>query len=241
VDAAPLRAGRRRTRPLVSVVLTVFDGERYLAESIRSVLCQTYTNFELIVVDDGSSDGSADVAASFGGALRLIRQANAGHGAALNRGIAVARGAVLAFQDADDLWIETKLARQIAALQAEPRLDLVFGHVQQFYSPDLDADLRRGTLCRDEALPGVCTIAAAVRRPSFDRVGPFETHWRVGAFMSWYLRAREAGLRARVLDDVVAHRRLHAANHGRTMRGALIDRVRILKASLDRRRAAGAD
>src|SRR5690349_2600271 len=96
--------------PLVSVVIPVFDGEAYLAAAIESALAKTYARVEVIVVDDGSTDGSASVAARYD--VRLVRQSNRGVSAACNAGVEAARGELIAFLDADDLWPPERLEIQ---------------------------------------------------------------------------------------------------------------------------------
>ena len=224
---------------MVSVVIPVYNCERYLTEAIESVLAQTYPNREIIVVDDGSTDGSGQKARQFGSAVRYIFQPWAGLAAALNRGVGLARGSFFAFLDADDLWVEDALRLHMAAFVADLGLDIVFGQVEQFHSPELDTVTKSKTYCPAGLTPGYLKGTMMVRRPAFERVGPFETNWRVGQFISWYLRATEMGLRTLMLPDLVLRRRLHETNMGIRERGAAIDYVRILKASLDRRRAAG--
>ena len=104
--------------PRVAVVVPVFDGERHLAATLASVAAQTLPAHEVIVVDDGSRDASAEVAARAG--ARVVRQANAGPGAARNRGVAATDCELVAFLDADDLFAPDKLARQVEALRAAP-------------------------------------------------------------------------------------------------------------------------
>jgi glycosyltransferase involved in cell wall biosynthesis len=223
---------------LVSVIVPVFDGARYLAEAVESVLAQAYEPLEILVVDDGSTDETARVAGGLP-SVRYVFQEHAGIGAARNHGVAMARGGVFAFLDADDVWLPEKLACQMAVLREDPSVDIVFGHVEEFVSaePDVDRGGRRGPA--GEAVRGCIPSAMAVRRESFERVGPFETNWRVGEFASWLLRAREMGLTVRIPPDVVARRRVHGENHGIRQRQALQDYVRIIKRSLDRRRAGG--
>ncbi|HUC07767.1 MAG TPA: glycosyltransferase family A protein, partial [Solirubrobacterales bacterium] len=96
------------SRPLVSVVIPAFDAERFLGESIESVLAQTYAPLETIVVDDGSNDGTVAVASAYS-EVTVIEQANAGPSAARNRGFAASSGDFIAFQDADDLMTPDKL------------------------------------------------------------------------------------------------------------------------------------
>ena len=99
------------TKPnLISCIVPVFNGERYLAEALDSILAQTWRPLEVIVVDDGSTDGTAHIAAGYGAEVSYIHQANAGPAAARNRGLDAARGEFIAFLDADDLWHKDKLS-----------------------------------------------------------------------------------------------------------------------------------
>ncbi len=101
-------------------MIPAFNAEPYIAETVASVLEQTLAPAEVLVIDDGSSDRTAELARAFGGAIRCIPQPRAGIGAALNRGIELARGVLIAFVDADDLWVPEKLALQLGALHSRP-------------------------------------------------------------------------------------------------------------------------
>ena len=103
--------------PTVSVVIPVYNGENYLRLAIESVLCQTFQDFEIIVVDDGSKDSTPDVVQSFGSRVRYVRQENAGVAAAVNHGIRWARGRYFAWLSHDDLYAPEKLSEQLRALQ----------------------------------------------------------------------------------------------------------------------------
>ncbi len=222
--------------PLVSVIVPVYNGAAYLAEALASVQAQSYRPIEVIVVDDGSTDASGDVARRATPQARVLHQANQGAGAARNRGVAEATGELLAFLDQDDVWVGEKLRWQVAALDADPTLDLAFGHVQQFLSPDLDVSLRARLSCPDHPQPGLLPSALLIRRAAFERIGPFERGWRVAEWAAWYTRSVDHGLRSVMLPQVVARRRLHAANTGLTARDAAPEYARLLKARLDRRR-----
>ena len=186
-------------------------------------------------MDDGSTDNSAAVAAAYP-AVRLVAQPNQGTAAARNHGVRLARGDYLAFLDQDDVWAGDKLAHQIDAFQARPDLDMVFGQVQPFFSPDWDAADRGGLYCPAEPVTGYLPSALLVRRAAFLAVGPFETGWRLGEWAEWFTRARDQGLREWVVPHVVAWRRLHASNKGLLDHAARGEYARLLKASLDRRR-----
>jgi glycosyltransferase involved in cell wall biosynthesis len=220
----------------VSVIVPVYNGELYLAEAIESILAQTYQPFEVIIVDDGSTDRSSQIARSFGSPVEYCYQPNSGTAAARNRGIESAGGNHLAFLDADDLWLKDKLKHQVAAFLAQGDLDLVSGHVEQFYSTDVEESVRKSMHCPEGQIPSCVMGASLIKRDSFLRVGWFETEFILGADLSWYIRAREAGLQMKILSQVVMRRRLHQTNKGVTQGSFASHRLQILKASLDRRR-----
>ncbi len=227
-----------KNNSLVSVIIPVYNCERYLGDAIESALRQTYRPLDIIVVDDGSTDNSDPAARRFGPPVRYCSQTHAGIGAARNRGTEVARGRYLAFLDADDLWTEDKLALQTAAFDRDPGLHIALGHVRHFHSPDLPEAAKQKIHCPPEAMPGYSCSTMLVTREAFSRVGPFEVGWQVGEFIDWYARARQTGLKSILLPDVLLRRRLHAANQGIVRRQARTDYVRVVKAALDRRRNA---
>src|SRR5262245_44059625 len=114
-----------RAQPLVSVVIPTYNSCRFLIETVESALAQSYPHVEVVVVDDGSTDDTAAVLAPYQSRLRYVYQQNQGPSAARNRGIAEARGELLAFLDADDIWLPDKVARQVDALGRAPRAGLV--------------------------------------------------------------------------------------------------------------------
>lgn len=113
-------------RPLVSVVIAAYNAEAYLEDTLRAALAQTYSPLEVVVVDDGSKDGTAALVRERFPDVHLIQQENAGQAAARNRGVEEARGEVIAFLDADDLWLPEKIARQMDVLSAHPDAALVY-------------------------------------------------------------------------------------------------------------------
>lgn len=219
----------------VSVVIAVHNGERYLADAIGSVLAQRYPALEIHVVDNASTDGTGEVARSFP-SVRYHRLEEKGLAKALNYGIDHSTGALLAFLDADDLWTPNRLSWQLEALAREPELDIVFGHIEQFVSPELDEATKARLAVRNERVPGRHKGAMVIRAESFRRVGPFAPTVDMGDFLDWYMRARDLALREIVLPEIVMRRRIHTTNMGRTDRAKRVEYARILKRSLDRRR-----
>jgi len=219
----------------VSVVIPVYNGKQYLGEAIKSVLAQSYRLMEIIVVDDGSTDGSVQIVRQFEG-VSYHHQTNRGAASARNLGVHLARGEFIAFLDADDLWAVDKLVRQITAFRSDSYLDIVFGYVKQFYSQELGDDIKKRLRIPVETLPGLHVGTMLIKRGAFLRVGSFVTNWEIGEFVDWYARAMEQGLKTRMLSDTVMRRRLHKTNQGVIKAHHRKAYVHVLKAVLDRRR-----
>lgn len=224
--------------PDVTVMITVYNGVTYLAEAIESVLRQTYQPLELIVIDDGSDDGSGEVATRYLSSLRYEYHARMGMGAARNLALSLAQGRYLTFLDADDRFSPDAIALQMDAFAQDPSLDIVYGHLREFLSPDFDPSLARKFRPAADKLANRLANGTLIRREASLRIGPFATNLKVGLGIDWSLRIKEQGLKSRTLDDIVMERRLHANNNGRRERDANLEFVQILKASLDRRRMA---
>jgi glycosyltransferase involved in cell wall biosynthesis len=219
----------------ISVIIPVYNGERYIAEAIESVLAQECPQIEIIAVDDGSTDRTAELLRSYAN-VRYLYQPREGVSAARNSGIKCSTGELFAFLDADDIWTKDKLKIQTSLLRANPGLDMVFGQVEQFYSPELEESLKGRINLIADKMPGYLPGAMLIKRNSFLRVGLFNDGFRIGEFIDWYLRAVDYGLKSSLVPEVVLKRRIHDANTGIKERDSRKDYLRVLKASLDRRR-----
>jgi len=224
------------TAPLVSCIVPVFNGELYLADALDSVLAQTYRPLQLIVSDDGSTDGTAGIAATYGERIVYLRERNAGPAAARNRGLRAAQGSFVAFLDADDLWAPEKLEEQMERFDAQPALELCCAYVRNCPDPSAaragSADPRTSQVIRS------CTIISLLaRRRVFDAVGAFDPALPVGEDTEWFLRAAHAGAVREVVPRVLAYHRVHpgslSARHAQACRDALLDNV---KGLIERRR-----
>ena len=227
-----------KDNPLVSVIIPVFNYQLYLGEAIESVLSQTYRHLEVIVVDDGSTDRSGEVAKSFAGrGVRYSHQDNAGIGPARNKGVELARGEFLAFLDADDRWPEEKIERQLRAFERDPSLEMCFGQAVQLQTgPAWEAGVKDNQLPETGKVPGMVPGTMIIKRDAFDRVGKFPGGLKVGEFIDWYARAVELRVRSVVLPDLFLWRRIHDSNQGVRERQSISDYARVLKAKLDRGR-----
>lgn len=128
----------------VSVIIPVHNGERYLGEAIASVRRQSVSPIEIVIVDDGSTDGTAALADALGSDIRLIRQPHSGVTVSRNRGIRAARGDLIAFLDCDDMWTDDKLATQVPILLEHSDIQIALGHIRRMWIPLL-AMVRRAT------------------------------------------------------------------------------------------------
>jgi glycosyltransferase involved in cell wall biosynthesis len=223
----------------VSCIIPVYNGAAFIGEAIESVLTQTFSPIELVVVDDGSEDETNKVVRSFGSAVIYLRQSNAGPAAARNRGVDASSGNYLSFLDADDLWVEDKIERQLAAFRADPTLDYCIGGMENF------CQVEEGTPACDEpegarvkgVVKGYSPVTLLVRRTFFDKVGPFDPAFPDAEDWEWFVRAHDAGGKCHVIETTLTRRRLHGKN--RTVGRALELRqalVPVLYASLQRRR-----
>jgi glycosyltransferase involved in cell wall biosynthesis len=209
------RNGRRRDRDNVALlslgvtcVVLVHNGERYVGAAIESILAQTHRPLEVVVVDNASTDASAAVAREFGEPVRVLHRDDRRQAAGRNLGIRAARFPLVAFLDADDLFRQTKLERQVARFVARPELELSLCTAENFWEESLADEQRRyEALGRTRATHAWGT--ALVRRDVFDRVGMIDESRLHGDHLEWFMRAAEAGVVVEVLPDVLMLRRMH--------------------------------
>lgn len=230
--------------PKISVIVAVYNGENYLREAINSVLTQDYPNIELVVVNDGSSDGTARlledyVLKNYAGRTTIAHQSNQGLGPARNAGIGQATGEYFAFLDHDDWWATAKLKKQMQLMRSADNDPLVFSYVAQFLCPTLSEEKQQQIRVDTQPMPGPVAGTLLVSRQRFDEVGEFWKQNESGDFIDWYLRATDLNLPMVMCPEVHLYRRIHRSNMGR--QPDKYDRrayLKALKSSLDRRRNA---
>lgn len=211
---------------LVSVIVPVYNGADFLGEALESLRAQSHSCWEAIVVDDGSSDGSRNIAAALArgdARIRAFQQSNRGASAARNRGLEECSGEFIQFLDADDRLCPRKLSAQVRYLRAHPEVDIVTGDARYFdaagWRDDLGpwppgADLVAELLLRNH----LCINSPLLRRRALARVGGFRSHTpsgeRVYGCEDWdlWLRAALSGCRFAYVPGVVAHNRWHSGN-----------------------------
>ena len=238
------------SHPLVSVVIPAYNAERFLGEALESVAAQTYSAVETIVVDDGSSDRTAEVAATYDG-VKLIAQENAGPSAARNRGFAACSGAIVAFHDSDDAMTSDKLEVQVGHLLdnagvgcvlAEQELLIEAGAELPFWAEG--TEVPTVMTAKPEELadePDVHTMTMVVRREAFERIGGFDEEMRMAEDVDWLLRASEANVGIARLPRVLLRRRVHPDSLTQDPAAGRAGHFLALKKRIDRQRARAAD
>jgi glycosyltransferase involved in cell wall biosynthesis len=218
--------------PTISCIVPVYNGAEYLPEALDSILRQTLPVTEIIVVDDGSTDATAEVAARYLPRIRYMRQENRGPASARNTGIRACSGNFISFLDADDTWHRKKIELQMDALQADSGSGICLASVQNFWIEALAHERER---LKDHpfAKPvlGYVCQALLARRGVFDHVGGFDETLRIGEDTDWFDRVRAAGIRQVALADVLVNRRIHGKNisyemyRSKDARAALLENV----------------
>jgi len=191
----------------LSVIMAVYNGEKFLEEALESILNQTRPSDEIIVIDDGSTDATPSILKNYTGKIVCLAQSNQGVWAARNHAVQKASGSFYSFMDADDISEPDRFARQMKALESEPGLDMVFGHMVQFKDSP-------GARAVSEPQPARAPGSLTVRREAFHRAGFFETRWKTAGFLHWCMTCDMQGLTYKMLPEVVLRRRIHGENSG---------------------------
>jgi len=237
-----------QTAPTVSVIMPVYEGERFIAEALHSLLAQHRPPDEIVVVDDGCTDRSIEVVHSVlqgmhrepddAPNVRIIHRTNGGPAAARNTGIANTHHELIAFHDADDIALPGWLEGAMARLAADPTLSAVVGRQELLIEPGARLPAWMDPAEDDSPHQGHHVMNMVVRRAAIDLVGPFDESLRIAEDTDLVLRMTDAGLGVAFVDDVVVQRRIHnssltqdAAAFRRGQFEALARRVRRKKVS----------
>ena len=222
--------------PLVSVIIPVYNGARYLGAALESVFAQTYREFEVIVVDDGSTDESGVIAQGFPD-VRYLQQTNQGVAAARNHGLEAARGEFFAFLDQDDLWTPDKLKLQVEYLLSHPDVGYTLTQQKYFLDPGgtLPAWFRKELF--DSVHTGWVLGTLVVRRTIFEQIGNFATGYSAANDSDWFFRAKAAAIPMAVMPELLLLKRIHDANDSARAKEILSELLKVVKTSLNRQRS----
>jgi len=221
--------------PLVSAIIPVYNGERHLSDALDSILSQDYKPIEIIVVDDGSTDSSADIARTYS-EVQYIYQPNQGPSTARNTGVIATQGELIAFLDADDVWLPNKLSAQVSYLMSHPEIGFVVAKRRMHIENGIEKPpWYRKHLFEEES---VCFFPSAmvVRRSVFEKAGYWNPCFRFGETGEWLTRVNDAGISYAILPETLLVMRIHDRNltyHLDEVRSGILS---ALKASVDRKR-----
>lgn len=223
-------------QPLVSVIMAVRNGERFLAQAIESVLAQDYQTIEILLIDGQSNDRTAEIARSFP-RIGYMLQPDRGIPNAYNLGVQSAAGEFLAFLSHDDLWMPDKISCQLEMLIKNPLLGYCVAQTQFFL--DEGCDFPSHAL-REEILvqPTLIRIMESVmfRKTVFERVGLFNPTYTTAEDVDWFVRAEDLGIQCGVVHKVLLHKRIHAANTSVYARENMRNVFDVLRRSARRKR-----
>lgn len=223
----------------VSIVIPAWNAARFLADAIDSLLGQDPRPAEILVIDDGSTDDTDAVMTRYAGdPVRCFRQDNRGPAAARNRGVKLARHAIVGFLDADDLWTPGSLREQLAVLCENPAVTAVKGMTQVL---ELVQTASGETGWVEAGSPFLFANFGGTlyRREVFERVGPIDEALKFSEDIDWLLRARELGVSIRVLQVVTQYHRRHGANMTADRSPQEMNMLKVMKMAIDRKRKAG--
>ena len=216
-----------KENPLVSVIIPVYNGEKYVAYALESVFKQDYQPLEVILVDDGSTDRTAEIIGKYDN-VHYIYQTNQGVSSARNTGVAASSGEIIAFLDSDDYWPLNRLTVSVRYFQQHPEIGYVLGKQMMFVESGcpVPAWVKAEWLTVPQDASNTAVLVG--RRVAFDRVGLFNKDYRGGEDTEWLVRASEVGVPMARLSEVVLHRRIHGGNlsvHMIQMRKANLMRI----------------
>ena len=221
--------------PLISVIIPVYNGARFIEEAVDNVLSQNYPRIEIIIVDDGSKDDTEKIVESLDVDVRFFRQPNSGASSARNRGIRDTSGQFIAFLDVDDLWPENNLRHLAEELLTNEDVDVAhgYGQLMEFNS---DSNSYEYVGNPKEAFPFYIG-AGLYRKSAFEEVGLFDVDLDFAEDTDWYNRANELGLNVKRLDEVTLYVRRHDQNMTRGKNLVELNTLRVFKKALDRKRS----
>lgn len=223
------------TSPLVSVIIPVYNGERYLADTLRSVLAQDYRPMEVLVIDDGSTDRSGEIARGFA-EVRCLQQHNQGAAIARNVGIEHARGDLLAFLDADDSWMPNKLSLQVRYLLDHPETTFVLARQRIV----LDEGVEKPSWLKEELLTndsiGYLPSTLLTRKSIFAQIGMFDPRAVPSEDAEWFFRAKDAGVPMGVVQEVLLEKRVHDSNLSHRTEASQARLLQMIRESVVRQR-----
>lgn len=224
----------------ISVIIPAFNAADTIAETLDSVHMQSYQAMEIIVIDDGSADQTAQIARKHNSEPKVISSSNQGAASALNTGIGSALGDLIAFVDADDLWHKSKLEMQSAILRDNPETGLVFSYMEAFLCPSVSPEVARRLVYPQGPQPGYVIGTLMTRRSIFEQNGVLDTALKTGYFIDWFSRVDSEGIKYSILTHTHLKRRVRQGTLGQRRinenGGLSSDFIEIARRAINRKR-----
>jgi len=221
--------------PLVSVIVPVLNGDRFLDQALQSIFNQSYRNFEIILVDGNSTDDTKAIAISYP-EINYICQTNQGIANAHNIGIEAAKGEFIAFLSHDDLWTTDKLTTQINNLLEHAHLQYTIARVKFFLEAghSIPKGFRPNLLEGDHIAYGLESLV--VRKDLFQIVGNFSSEFSIAIDVDWYARAKDSQVEMSIINKVLLHKRIHNSNTSLNIEVNNQNLLKLLSHSIKRKR-----
>ena len=221
--------------PLVSVIIPVYNGEDFLAEAIQSILNQDYSNYEIWVMDNGSTDRTREVAQSFP-QVQYRYSPIPNVAMAYNQGISLSNGDYIAFLDRDDIWVPHKLTRQVQFLEQEKEHGAVVGLQKIYLQPGYKKPHWLKQAMLETPQFAYLPSALMIRRQTFSIIGCFNPAFPFCSDTAWFFKAKYEGVKVGMIEEVLIHRRIHSENTSNQCTGLQKDLLSTIHASLKERR-----
>lgn len=232
-DAVDEALEEEKDLPLVSVIIPVYNGEKFIEGAVQNVLDQKYPALEIIIINDGSTDNSGTIIENLDTDIRYFDKGNTGPSRARNFGIKDATGKYIAFLDVDDLWPENNLSHLVRELEQNPDLDIVRGFAQLFRDTE---NGEKEYLGNPKEAYRFYIGAALYRASVFNEVGLFDPTLLFGEDTDWYNRAVEKNISTKWLDEITLFVRRHGENMTEGKNLVQLNKLKTIKRALDRKR-----
>ena len=196
--------------PKIAIIMPVYNAAAFIHATLKSVFAQTYSSYELIVIDDGSTDQTKSIITSCYPKVNYHYQPNAGSASAVNTGMKLTTAPYIAFLDHDDLWHPDKLEKQMLEFKKNPELEAVYCLVDFFLDQSIKSSKRYAV--PKQPMKGYLRSCILFKRSILPTIGYFNEKLKVAESIEWISRIKDAAIQQQMIDEVLTHRRIHSKN-----------------------------
>lgn len=221
--------------PLISVIIPAHNGSAYIGEAIKSILYQDYPNFEIIVIDNGSIDSTAEIVKTFHPVI-YFSTPDADTAKARNLGISHAKGEYVAFLDQDDIWLPHKLTKQMQFLQQHKNYKGVVCFQKMQLAKNCEKPHWLKAIFLDTPQPAYLPSALMVEKIFIQTTGQFDTRFSLASDVAWFFKMRDANIQIGMIDEVLIERKIHQANASNKIQALYKEYFSIIRESIHKKR-----